>query len=128
MCCVQYERTYPVYREQVMNRDYNGNQGTFHIIAGAAGCQEYLDTFDEDAVYPWSAARSDSYGYGVLTVYNATHAHWAQILDEDESVMDQTWITQDDPALTASKQAAAAASSATAKTAINGAKLRGRHQ
>lgn len=41
-----------MYREQVMSREYRGFQGTWHIIAGAAGCQEYLDTFDEGAVYP----------------------------------------------------------------------------
>src|SRR4051812_13582589 len=90
-----YERTYPVYREQVMDTAYHGNTGTWHIIAGAAGCQEYLDSYDEGAIYPWSASRSDSYGYGVFTVYNTTHAHWAQVLDEDESVLDQVWVTKD---------------------------------
>jgi len=89
-----YERSYPVYREQVIDRTYEGNQATVYLIVGAAGCQEYLDDFDEAAVYPWSAAKSASYGYGKLTVYNQTHIHWEQILDEDGSTLDQVWMTK----------------------------------
>ena len=40
-----YERTYPVYREQVMDRQYEDNKATWHLVVGAAGCQEYLDRF-----------------------------------------------------------------------------------
>ena len=96
MCCYvfSYERTYPVYREQVVNTHYRNNRAMFHLIVGASGCQGPMDTFDEGAVYPWSAARSDSYGYGVLNVYNGTHMHWQQILDEDESVMDEVWVVK----------------------------------
>ena len=72
----------------------------------------------------WSAARSDSYGYGVFTVYNATHAHWEQILDEDESVLDQVWITQTDPALSTEGERAAPAT----KTSPWKANLRGHQQ
>ena len=94
-CGVQsYERTYPVYREQVVNADYRDNAAMWHLIVGASGCQGPMDTFDEGTVYPWSAARSDSYGYGVLEVHNATHMHWMQILDEDESVMDEVWVVK----------------------------------
>ena len=100
LCCAvwapvqSYERTYPVYREQVVNRDYRDNAALWHLIVGASGCQGPMDQFDEGQVYPWSAARSDSYGYGVLEVHNATHMHWAQILDEDESVMDELWVVK----------------------------------
>jgi len=87
-----YERSYPVYREQVVNTDYRDNEATWYLVVGAAGCQEYLDNYDVDALYPWSAARSDSYGYGKLTVYNGTTLHWAQILDEDGSVLDEIWV------------------------------------
>ena len=108
---LRYERTYPVYRERTMDTGYSGNKGTFHLITGAGGCQEYLDDFDEASVYPWSASRSDTYGYGVLSVYNATHMHWAQILDEDESVLDQVWVSKPEikqPAAAAGVAAAAA--------------------
>jgi len=103
-----YERTYPVYREQVMDTAYAGNKGMWHLIVGAGGCQEYLDTFDEGAVYPWSAARSDTYGYGVLSVYNNTHMHWAQIWDEDESVLDEVWVTKPEVKAAATQPATAA--------------------
>ena len=89
-----YERTYPVYRQQIVDTHYAGNFGTWHLVVGAAGCSELLDRFDVDAAYPWSVARSDSYGYGVLTVYNTTTMHWAQILDEDESVLDEVWVSK----------------------------------
>ena len=126
LCPVQhsYERSYPVYREQVMGTDYHGNQGTFHIVAGAAGCQEYLDSYDEGAIYPWSASRSDSYGYGVFTVHNATHAHWAQILDEDESVLDQVWVTKD---AVISNGAVVTSAKAPQKPKVRESTLRGRH-
>ena len=91
---LSYERTYPVYRERTMDTEYSGNKGTFHLVTGAGGCQEYLDEFDDATAYPWSASRSDTYGYGVLSVYNKTHMHWAQILDQDESVLDQVWVTK----------------------------------
>ena len=89
-----YERTYPVYREQLVNTNYRDNAAMWHLIVGASGCQGPMDTFDEGSVYPWSAARSDSYGYGVLNVYNATHMQWQQILDEDESVLDEVWVVK----------------------------------
>ena len=90
-----YERTYPVYREQLVNTNYRDNAAMWHLIVGASGCQGPMDTFDEGSVYPWSAARSDSYGYGVLNVYNATHMQWQQILDEDESVLDEVWVVKE---------------------------------
>jgi len=90
-----YERTYPVYREQTMNVDYRNCAAMWHLVVGASGCVEELDRYDEGSVYPWSAARSDSYGYGVLTVHNATHMQWQQILDEDESVLDEVWVMKE---------------------------------
>ena len=89
-----YERTFPVYRQQIVNTDYRDSAATFHLIVGASGCCGGTDTFDEAAMYPWSAARSDSYGYGVLNIFNATHMQWQQILDEDESVLDEVWVVK----------------------------------
>ena len=92
-----YERTYPVYRGEIVNRHFRDNEATFHLVVGASGCQGPMDDFDNGALYPWSAARSDSYGYGILTAHNETHLHWAQILDEDESVMDELWVVKAAP-------------------------------
>ena len=90
-----YERLYPTYREQVISREYAPLKGPLHIIAGAAGCQEYLDEYDKGR-YDWSAVTSDSYGYGKFIVYNGTHAEWQQILDEDGSVLDHIAIVRTD--------------------------------
>ena len=87
-----YERSYPVYRQQRVNTHYRDNEATVHLVVGGAGAWAGFDVIDEDTAYPWSAVRSDSYGYGVLEVYNHTHLHWAQLLDEDESVLDELWL------------------------------------
>ncbi len=69
-----YERTYPVYQERV----YLANKAPVHIISGSAGCKE-----DHDPIKgprgPWSAYRSEDYGFGLLTILNATHVYWEQI-------------------------------------------------
>ena len=88
-----YERLYPTYKGQVLGHDYSPLVAPLHIIAGAAGCQEYLDEYDY-ARYPWSAVTSDSYGYGKFIVHNGTHAEWQQILDEDGSILDHIIITK----------------------------------
>jgi len=88
-----YERLYQTYHEQVLSHNYDPLIAPVHIIAGAAGGPEALDVYDY-GYYPWSAVRSYSYGYGKLLVYNATHAHWQQILDEDGSILDQVWLVK----------------------------------
>lgn len=86
-----------MYRDQTVNTNYRDNAATWHLIVGASGCCQGTDTFDEGSVLHWSAARSDSYGYGVINVYNATHMQWQQILDEDESVLDEVWAIKKEP-------------------------------
>ena len=90
---LRYERLYPTYRGQVLGHGYTPLIAPLHIIAGAAGCQEYLDEFDY-LRYPWSAVTSDSYGYGKLIIHNGSHAEWQQILDEDGSVLDHILMTR----------------------------------
>ena len=89
-----YERLYPVYRQQLLSQSYDPLIAPFYLVAGAAGCDEYIDTWDESTIYPYSASRSDSYGYGVLTVHNTTHALWQQIHDEDGAVLDSVWLVK----------------------------------
>lgn len=61
----------------------------------------------------------------MLTVYNATHAHWAQILDEDESVLDQVWVTKGSAIMARSSQSTAKAGK---RAKVSAASLRGRHE
>lgn len=97
-----YERTLPVRNGVIdqqadLNRYVDPKYPT-HIIAGAGGCREYFNYFDEVFYGPWSVVRSATYGYGHLTVHNATHLHWDQLLDEGRGGRDELWIvkTQDD--------------------------------
>jgi len=104
-----YERTYPTYNgtsdlECVTSvqtgRDnidvYTHPKYTTYIVAGSAGCREYFDIFDPVFYGHYSAFRSGTYGYGIMTVHNATHVHWSQKLDEGRGVTDQLWIVKKD--------------------------------
>lgn len=65
-----------------------------HIISGAGGCREYYDYYDEVFYGAWSVLRSSTYGYGHLTVHNATHLYWEQLLDEGHGGKDTLWIVK----------------------------------
>ena len=86
-----YERLWPTYREQVLQKNYIEPKGPIHIITGSAGCTEELDTYDKGS-YPWSAFRSDSYGFGMLDIINNTYARWRQINAKDGSVLDEIFV------------------------------------
>eukprot|EP00759_Apiculatamorpha_spiralis_P029191 PhF_6_TR31479/c0_g1_i2/m.46268 len=92
-----YERLFPVYNGTVMN----GTQGTYinppapvHIVAGAAGCVEDLQTFGPP-LGPWSAIRIAAYGIGHLDVKNSTHAYWEQIAAPNRTIVDSIWVIKD---------------------------------
>eukprot|EP00434_Breviolum_minutum_P031013 symbB.v1.2.027430.t1/scaffold2809.1/size69810/5 len=71
-----YERSFPVYNNSV------NECGTVHLVVGDGG------NYEGPAIYEghpsgwrqpqpeWSAFREASYGPGLLTVYNSTHAEW----------------------------------------------------
>lgn len=88
-----YERLWPTYRQQVLQKNYNNPRGPIHIITGSAGCNENLDTYDK-YTYPWSAFKSDSYGFGMLDIYNNTHARWRQIKANDGNVLDEIFVNK----------------------------------
>ncbi len=86
-----YERMWPVYRQQVLQRDYQNPKAPIYLIGGAPGCQEKLDRFDWTP-YPWSAFRADAYGYGIMTIYNKTDIRWTQYHSENGTVLDEIWV------------------------------------
>lgn len=88
-----YERLWPTYRQQVLQTSYNNLKGPIHIITGSAGCQENLDKFDHVS-YPWSAFRSDTYGFGILEIYNNTNAYWKQVLSINGSILDEINVSK----------------------------------
>ena len=48
------------------------------------GCSERVDPFTGTRP-PWSAMRSDDYGYSRMTVYNGTHLYLEQVSDDKVS-------------------------------------------
>jgi len=93
-----YERMFPVYNRTVYNTSsdpYNNPVATVHIIAGSAGNQEDQQPFVPEPP-PWSAFRTDDYGYARMTVYNKTHLYIEQVSDnQGGAVIDHIWIRKD---------------------------------
>jgi len=94
-----YERLWPVYQGQVYNGSaqapYTNPRAPVHIIAGSAGCKEGLEDFGGNNA-DWSAFRSSTYGFARMNVYNSTHLHWEQVLDDSNgSILDELWLIRD---------------------------------
>ncbi|KAK7104144.1 hypothetical protein V1264_018908 [Littorina saxatilis] len=94
-----YERLWPVYDRKVYNgsaaEPYTNPGAPVHIITGSAGCQEDHDKFINNTA-PWSAFRSDDYGYTRMTVHNASHLYMEQVSDDKGGkIMDSFWIKKD---------------------------------
>ena len=93
-----YERIFPVWQGHIdvqQNHTHHNPRYPVHIVTGSAGCQEYLEWFDDVFVPAWSVVRSPTYGYGHLIVHNETHLYWDQLLDEGRGGRDWLWIERD---------------------------------
>eukprot|EP00746_Dinoflagellata_sp_MGD_P129263 gnl/MRDRNA2_/MRDRNA2_63477_c0_seq1.p1 gnl/MRDRNA2_/MRDRNA2_63477_c0~~gnl/MRDRNA2_/MRDRNA2_63477_c0_seq1.p1 ORF type:complete len:508 (-),score=59.66 gnl/MRDRNA2_/MRDRNA2_63477_c0_seq1:93-1562(-) len=91
-----YERTWPVFDERVMNGTrgaYINPGATVHIVAGAAGCREHHDPF-KNGTAPWSAFRSELYGYGKLQIVNSSHLNWRQFEATSGSLVDEMMLVK----------------------------------
>jgi len=103
-----YERTWPVFDNQVMNGStspYVDPGATVHIVSGNAGCREKHDHF-KGPRGDWSAVRSETYGYGKLQVLNSSHLWWRQYNAENGTLVDEVMVVRTDAyaAHTAAKQ------------------------
>jgi len=90
-----YERTFPVYNMTVMNGTANAYEdpgATVHIINGAAGNREKNDLFYKPMAF--SAFRNSDYGYGRMTVFNATHLYFEQVSAEKGAVIDSVTLVK----------------------------------
>uniref|UniRef100_A0A1I7YKF4 Purple acid phosphatase n=1 Tax=Steinernema glaseri TaxID=37863 RepID=A0A1I7YKF4_9BILA len=91
-----YERLFPVYDNrsfyQSLNVYYNTQTPTY-IVNGCAGNREDHALFDATAT-PYSAVRSEEYGYTVMKIHNATHIHLQQIAAQKGTFVDNLWITK----------------------------------
>lgn len=89
----RYQRSWPVLRGEVMQRNYVDPLATVHIMAGVGGCGgmgAFVGLKPRWEAYRDMEARP---GYGKLTVSNATHAKWELIgIDDKRSVIDSFTI------------------------------------
>lgn len=65
------------------------NGGLTHITVGTAGAQ--LDSWPL-LRRPWGAFYTADWGYGRITIVNATELYFEFVSDEDGSTRDSTWI------------------------------------
>ncbi|KAA3680468.1 acid phosphatase type 7 [Paragonimus westermani] len=84
-----YERFWPVYNRTVCNASaenpYVNPPAPVHIVTGSAGCSEGVDPFTPGG-QPWSAFRSDEYGFTRMYILNGTHLTVEQVSAEQEHV------------------------------------------
>jgi hypothetical protein len=93
-----YERNYPVYScswdaTRTGPDAFVDFELPIHILSGAAGNRENQDPW-QPVGNGFSAARVNAYGYGKMTVYNATHIFWQFIDDSTGEAVDSVWIIQ----------------------------------
>ncbi|XP_023012956.2 acid phosphatase type 7 [Leptinotarsa decemlineata] len=93
-----YERLWPIYNYTVYNGSYEAPyvnpKAPVQFTTGSAGCREGRDEFSYKP--PWSAFRSNDYGYTRLKAYNSTHLHLEQVSDDKAGeVVDSFWLVKD---------------------------------
>ncbi|CAH1792329.1 unnamed protein product [Owenia fusiformis] len=94
-----YERLYPVYNRTVCNGTssdpYKNPRAPVHIVTGSAGCTEGEDPFIPLGL-PWSAFRSDDYGYTRMRVVDDQKLYMEQVsVDKKGTVVDKVLITKE---------------------------------
>ncbi|KAK2193212.1 hypothetical protein NP493_16g00054 [Ridgeia piscesae] len=80
-----YERNFPTYNRHVCNgttpnNPYHNPRAPVYVVTGSAGNYLGVGPFDPTAT-PWSAYRSDDYGYTRMTIANDTHLFLEQVSD-----------------------------------------------
>jgi hypothetical protein len=96
-----YERSYPLYQGK-STRSNLDPKAPIYVVSGAAGSREMHEPFTRKQP-DWSAFRSNTFGYSVLDVYNATHIHLQYVQTDPTqfispkpygTVIDDDWIVQ----------------------------------
>lgn len=78
-----YERTCKVYKEKC------SDEGVTHIVVGSAGKSIDIDLWLER---PWSMFHICDWGYGKVTVANATAMKWEWTQNRSGKVLDYVWL------------------------------------
>ncbi|KYQ99998.1 metallophosphoesterase domain-containing protein [Tieghemostelium lacteum] len=88
-----YERSLPVYQNQVMN-DYSDPKATIHMVIGTGGNEEGED-HDWLSAPSWSTGiRSSDTGFGQVTIINATTILFEFIDNQSNTVLDSQYINK----------------------------------
>jgi len=92
-----YERQWPVYQDQVVSFDYNSPNSTVHIVSGAAGNVENLNSFNSPPPSWHAFGYNEDQGYGLLTVLDSKNIYWAFYNDKNvliDNVTISNWYLQ----------------------------------
>jgi len=95
-----YERLLPIYNRQVCNgsleEPYTNPCAPVHVITGSGGCKENHDPFNPKIHPPWTAFRTEDYGYTRMTIHNKTHLYMEQVsVDLGGKVIDKVMMVKD---------------------------------
>ena len=73
---------------------YVDPSGPVHIVVGSAGNQEGQSQFDP-IPFPWSAFRSDDFGYTKMKILNGTHLSLDQVsIDQGGVLIDKMMLVK----------------------------------
>merc|ERR1711865_1165261 len=87
-----YETSWPVYNGSIVGgKSYSNPKAPIHIVTGAGGAPG-LDAFGNFG--PWSRNQLSAWGYGRVTVHNATTFEYNHILNSNGSVYDRVVVMQ----------------------------------
>jgi hypothetical protein len=94
-----WERTYPIYQGK-FDASYEAPKATVYVVTGAAGCKELHKPWTHPQA-PFTAFRSNTFGYSRMNIYNHTHMHFEQVETDPPlfgggygRVLDAMWIVQ----------------------------------
>ncbi|XP_076441925.1 acid phosphatase type 7-like [Babylonia areolata] len=91
-----YERLWPIYKWKVCNgsyqEPYTNPQAPVHIITGSGGDKEGQTPFRQQH-QPFSAFRTDDYGWTVMDVVNKTHLSLKEVsINKGGKIIDNVWL------------------------------------
>ena len=105
-----YERDSPIYNNVTVLSDDDGPNHHFnanapvYIVTGNAGNHDSHNDPISPTPQLWERFGSNSYGYGLFTVYNKTHTYWEYYDSFTTEVIDHLWLVKDRPTYTFNKQ------------------------
>eukprot|EP01089_Gocevia_fonbrunei_P002093 TRINITY_DN1207_c0_g2_i1.p1 TRINITY_DN1207_c0_g2~~TRINITY_DN1207_c0_g2_i1.p1 ORF type:complete len:431 (+),score=86.79 TRINITY_DN1207_c0_g2_i1:104-1396(+) len=90
-----YERTWPVYRNQTVQKNYNDPQALVTLTAGAAGDIEGMSNGWLDPIPDWSVLHNGiRETYGMLHIVSDTELKWELFDSKTNGVVDQFTLTK----------------------------------